>query len=161
MDLAFITPFQGILVLIIVGFLLVAAEVYVPGMILGILGAILLMVAVGWSCAAYGLVTGAYVAAGVGAFTMMGFVVWIFAFPKTYFGRKLINTDRLPAHQDSARDALLGCEGETLTALRPSGVARVAGRRLDVVADAAFIEADTPIIVTQVEGNRVVVRKKL
>jgi membrane-bound serine protease (ClpP class) len=41
--------------------------------------------------------------------------------------------------------------------LRPAGIADIAGRRLDVVAHGAFIEAGQPIVVAEVLGNRIVV----
>jgi membrane-bound serine protease (ClpP class) len=45
-----------------------------------------------------------------------------------------------------------------LTALRPAGVADVAGERLDVVTEGEFIVAGTPVVVTRSDGYRHVVR---
>ncbi len=53
---------------------------------------------------------------------------------------------------------LLGLEGVTLSALRPAGAARIAGRRVDVISEGAFIPAGVPVKVILVEGARVVVR---
>jgi len=55
---------------------------------------------------------------------------------------------------------LLGTEGVALTTLRPAGTADFGGRRIDVVADSEYIENGKPIVVTEVEGMRVVVREK-
>lgn len=52
-----------------------------------------------------------------------------------------------------------GKTGTALTALRPAGIGLIEGKRIDVVADGEFIEANEPIIVTLVKGNRVVVKK--
>ena len=41
--------------------------------------------------------------------------------------------------------------------LRPAGMARIAGRRVDVVSRGARIEVGTPVEVVEVRGNRVVV----
>lgn len=54
---------------------------------------------------------------------------------------------------------LVGKEGVAQSELRPAGVASIEGRRVDVVADGAFIPAATRVRVIAVEGNRVVVRK--
>lgn len=55
---------------------------------------------------------------------------------------------------------LLGVEGIAITTLRPAGTAEFNGRRVDVVTDSEYIEHGKPVIVTAVEGMRVVVREK-
>jgi len=55
---------------------------------------------------------------------------------------------------------LLGAEGIAATTLRPAGTAEINGKRVDVVTDSEYIEHGKPIIVTAVEGMRVVVREK-
>jgi len=55
---------------------------------------------------------------------------------------------------------LLGAEGVSLTTLRPAGTAEFNGKRVDVVTDSEYIDHGKPIIVTAVEGMRVVVREK-
>nr|WP_243108410.1 NfeD family protein [Maliibacterium massiliense] len=49
-------------------------------------------------------------------------------------------------------------EGVVLTPLRPAGTADFDGVRLDVLAESAFVEANTPVRVIRVEGSRIVVR---
>jgi membrane-bound serine protease (ClpP class) len=55
---------------------------------------------------------------------------------------------------------LLGAEGIAVTTLRPAGTAEINGKRVDVVTDSEYIEHGKPIVVTAVEGMRVVVREK-
>ena len=55
---------------------------------------------------------------------------------------------------------LLGAEGIALTTLRPAGTAEINGKRVDVVTDSEYIEHGKSIIVTAVEGMRVVVKEK-
>jgi len=55
---------------------------------------------------------------------------------------------------------LVGLEGIALTTLRPAGTGDFNGRRVDVVADSEYIQNGKPIVVTAVEGMRVVVREK-
>jgi membrane-bound serine protease (ClpP class) len=55
---------------------------------------------------------------------------------------------------------LVGAEGVAVTTLRPAGTAEIKGKRVDVVTDSEYIEHGKPIIVTAVEGMRVVVREK-
>lgn len=54
---------------------------------------------------------------------------------------------------------LLGRTGRALTVLRPSGVADIDGLRVDVVTEGDFLDSGTPIVVSHVEGVRVVVEK--
>lgn len=157
MELA-VPALQGIIVLMVVGFLMIAAEVFVPGMILGLLGALCLLAGIGWSYAEYGLVTGTLMLAGTGIVGTLAFLGWMAAFPKTFVGRQVINRNAVARPSNTEREALLGAAGEAITPLRPSGTARLNGRRVDVVAEAGFIEQGAPIHVVLVEGNRVVVR---
>jgi membrane-bound serine protease (ClpP class) len=53
---------------------------------------------------------------------------------------------------------LLGKQGMTHTTLRPSGIAMIEGRRVDVVTEGVVLDAGVPVEVVKVEGNRVVVR---
>ncbi len=59
----------------------------------------------------------------------------------------------LPGYQQ-----LLGSEGKATTDLRPSGTASINGKRYDVVSNGEYISKGTVIIVTAVNGNRIVVK---
>lgn len=54
--------------------------------------------------------------------------------------------------------ALEGRQGITRTVLRPAGVVEIDGKRIDVVTEGEFIEANMPIVVSRVEGIRVIVK---
>ena len=56
---------------------------------------------------------------------------------------------------------LIGKEGVTMTVLRPSGFAEIDGERVDVVSEGGMIEAQCPIKVIEVEGNRIVVAESV
>jgi len=53
---------------------------------------------------------------------------------------------------------LVGARGHALTDLHPSGAADIDGARVDVVAEAGFVAAGTPLVVVADEGYRRVVR---
>lgn len=57
-------------------------------------------------------------------------------------------------------ETLVGMEGETLTPLRPVGVIRIDGRRVDALAEGSSIDAGIPIVVTAVYDNQVKVRPR-
>ena len=50
-------------------------------------------------------------------------------------------------------------QGHAVSDLRPSGIAFIEGKRVDVVTDGDYVEANTPIIVTGVTGNQIIVEK--
>jgi membrane-bound serine protease (ClpP class) len=54
----------------------------------------------------------------------------------------------------------LAKEGRAVTDLRPSGLAVIEGRRLDVVSRGEYIEKDAGLVVTAVTANQIVVKKK-
>ncbi len=54
---------------------------------------------------------------------------------------------------------LVGREGVTTTPLRPSGMAVIDGRKVDVVTLGDYIDKDVPVRVVDNSGNRVVVRQ--
>lgn len=55
--------------------------------------------------------------------------------------------------------ALMNKCGEAVTGLRPAGIALIEGKRVDVVTDGEFIDAGTPVCVTDIQGRRVIVKK--
>jgi membrane-bound serine protease (ClpP class) len=50
--------------------------------------------------------------------------------------------------------------GLTQSALRPSGIAIIDGKRLDVTAESLFIEKDKKVKVIKVAGNKVIVKEE-
>jgi membrane-bound serine protease (ClpP class) len=53
----------------------------------------------------------------------------------------------------------IGKRGTALSPLRPAGIAELESERVDVVSQGEYIEANTPIEVVRVDGNRIVVRR--
>ena len=53
---------------------------------------------------------------------------------------------------------LIGAEGVTITSLRPVGVVKINGQRVDAMAESGIVEANTPIVVADVYDNQIKVR---
>jgi membrane-bound serine protease (ClpP class) len=71
----------------------------------------------------------------------------------------LSRTDRDTGWESAPqRSELVGREGTAITDLRPSGTALIGDERLDVVSEAEWIQAGTPVRVVSAEGYRHVVR---
>ena len=74
--------------------------------------------------------------------------------------RKTLSSDNGVTSQDPSLQELPGKDGITVTRLRPAGKALIDGKRFDVVSMGDFIEKDTAVVVTAVEGNRIVVKNR-
>lgn len=61
------------------------------------------------------------------------------------------------AGTDRRDEGLVGEEGPVEAALRPAGIARLAGRRVDVVTRGELVDEGARVRVIEVRGNRVVV----
>ena len=46
----------------------------------------------------------------------------------------------------------------TITALCPGGVVKINGRRVDAMAESGIVEANTPVVVTDVYDNQIKVK---
>ena len=96
---------------------------------------------------------------------LVGSLVLLRFLPRLPFGRRLILETGLGAGEGYASPPdtdkqWLGKRGIAVSPLRPSGIAEVARERVDVVSDGEFIESGAPIVVTRVDGNRIVVRRQ-
>ena len=154
-------PITLYITLLLTGFLLIGLEIFVPGGILGSIGAIAWLIAAGIGLAKFPspwnfLSAVALLFAGV-----ITFIIWIKYFPKSPVGKALsldASSKNYKAHRHT--DALpVGTVGEAASTLRPSGIAVFDGRRVDVVADGEWIEAGQSIKISSTTGGHVSVVK--
>lgn len=142
------------------GLVLLAIEIFVPGGILGVLGAMALVGAITTGFWAFPS-AGPVIAAGIIILTALVLVVWIRVFPRTSLGKAMTVTGDL-ANAKAAQpgiEALTGKTGETVTDLRPGGYAMIDGKRMDVVTDGRMLDRGRQIQVVEVRGNRIVVKE--
>lgn len=159
------------LLLISFGLLLIAVEVLViPGFgVAGVLGIAALLGGLTLGLVGEGATIAAIAsAAGRVAFaTLMAVVTGVVVLrylPASRFGKDLTLATELSAGGGFAaapvRDsAWLGREGQAVSPLRPAGIIDIGGERVDVVSEGEMIEAGATVIVSRVDGNRIVVRR--
>ncbi|MGI5868880.1 MAG: NfeD family protein [Kiritimatiellia bacterium] len=149
------------ILLILAGAVLMALEIFVPGGVAGLFGALLILWAAFYALTTVGGVLGASlaVAAVIIGIALLFLVIRIF--PKSFVGRNLsLDADLSESHAaDAELSALVGAQGVATTLLRPAGFAEIGGKRVDVVTRGESIESGAAIKVIEVEGNRVVVAK--
>jgi membrane-bound serine protease (ClpP class) len=153
------TSMEFFWILLLGGLMLLGAEVFVPGGILGAFG----MLALVGACAVGFLAFPGYgppVAVGIVVLAGLALVVWIRMFPRSGLGRRMTVSRDLRDAKATADGlgGLVGAEGQAVSDLRPSGFALIGGRRLDVITQGGMISKGTAVRVVLVEGNRVVVR---
>nr|WP_229671646.1 nodulation protein NfeD [Lentibacillus kapialis] len=150
------------LVLLILGVVLVVAELFLPGGIAGLIGIGAIITSLIMSGQDIG-----HMAMSISIAFIVTIIASIILF-KTMGGSKgffqrMILTDQTSTElgyvSSENRLELIGLKGKTVTPLRPSGTALFGDERLDVVTEGGFIEKDQPVKVVKVEGVRVVVRE--
>lgn len=152
---------EWILITLILGVILVCAELFIPGGILGTIGGLFLLASFFLVFNKYDTATGFYYLIGVVVLTGLCVYLTSKIVPRTSIGRSLFLKESESGYSSFQEDLsfLKGREGMAVTLLRPAGVAKIEGRRTDVVTEGDLISKGSRVRVTEVEGNRVVVRK--
>lgn len=167
MSLALITANLDwlMIALFVLGTVLIAIEVVVPGFgIAGVLGIIALI---------FGVRIAVDVVSTTVLVAMITIILIIIAALVIWFYRSLTKGGRLSralvlkskAKDDkgyvAAKDysMLLDKRGKALTMLRPTGTAEFDGEKVDVVTEGEFIQVGSHIEVIRVEGFRIIVRE--
>ena len=93
---------------------------------------------------------------------ILGYIV-LRIFPRTPFFNKLtlaaVESAQEGFQSVDTLSNLVGEKGIALNNLRPVGKAEINNIRIDVVTEGDYIEKDTPVVVTEVHGSRIVVRE--
>ncbi|MCK5162686.1 MAG: serine protease [Desulfobacula sp.] len=154
-------PYILPILLQLIGFLVIIAEVFIPS--LGLLTAIALTVFFYSLYLVYTSIstTAGMVLAGLDIVLVPVLLIAgmkILAKSPLALKRELSKKDGVVS-QKEVYEAYINMKGRSVTDLRPSGMAEINSQRVDVVTDGEYIDADTPIIVTNVSGNRIIVEQ--
>lgn len=141
---------QIFLILVVVGMFLIGAEIFLPGGVIGVIGALALLMAAGMGFVAFGVQGGMLCALVIVILTGICIVLWVRFFPSTRMGKNLMLSKDGKLFKSATAELmnLAGKEGVALSTLRPSGIAQIDGKRVDVVADGSWIEAGKRVCVT-------------
>ena len=156
-------PYILPLFLQVIGILVIIAEIFIPSF--GLLTVIALSVLF---YSLYLVFTTISTTAGM-IFTGLDIALLpvLIIFGMKILARSPLSLNRELSKQDgvvSQRQGLetyLHMKGKSVTDLRPAGMAQINSQRMDVVTDGEYIDADTPIVVTGVKGNQIIVEKTL
>lgn len=160
------------LLLVGLGLVMLALEVFVlPGFgIAGMLGIVAVLGGLSMGLVGEGATVRALLGAGsrvaVAMLLALAASLALLRFlPRLPFGRHLLLETQLDSAAGYAaapeRDkSWLGKGGRTTSPLRPAGFAEIDGERVDVVSEGEMIEAGASVVVSRVDGNRIVVRRQ-
>ncbi len=140
--------------LIGVGFL--AGELFVPGVVMGAIGCVLVL----GSLIAMFLSGGPLAGGGLTLVSLIAGAIIIKVASSRVTHRHRLDAESGYVGTDD-NTGLIGQEGVTATTLRPGGFATIGGKRVDVVTNGEMIEQGVPVEVVAVEGNRIQVAPKL
>ena len=143
----------------VIGIMVIIAEIFIPS--LGVLAVIALALL---SYSVYIVFTSISTTAGV-IFTGLDIIIVplivvlgikILAKSPLALKRELSKQNGVVSQKEKL-ETYINMKGTAVTDLRPAGMAQINSQRVDVVTDGDYIEAATPVIVTGVAGNRIVV----
>lgn len=149
-----------VLVLFTLGVGLIVLEFFVPGGIVGGIGAISIVAALYLS--AYNIVHLSY-SILIALIVTIGAAIFLYrriGLEKGLFRHIILNDKETPERGYTASDHrvdLIGKIGLAITPLRPSGTAVVDDERIDVVTEGGFIQQQSEVKIISVAGARVVV----
>jgi membrane-bound ClpP family serine protease len=153
---------NAIVLLFLLGVLLLAGEVFVPGAIMGIIGGLAMMLGCVLSFQQFGPAGGA-VATAI-AVTLLGITLYIELkwLPRSRFGKKLVVQSASDATSQPALaslEAVLGKTAEAVTTLAPSGYVLVEGRRYEAFCQSGHVAKGAMLRVTGLDNFRLIVTK--
>lgn len=148
--------------LVLVGLGLIAVEVYlVPGFnVVGVFGFVVILFAIGFAFSEAGFSGGLSTIVGtvvVGG----GLFYWMWtsgAWDRFILATNLKTDESSRARESEHRAKYLGKTGTAVTPLRPTGVAEIAGERIEVVTEGEFIASGSRVRVVAMDRRRFFVR---
>jgi membrane-bound ClpP family serine protease len=148
-----------IALLILIGlFLLILEILFVPGMVLGFISVILMLVGVIFSFRDYGTATGFTVLISTGVATAAT-VYWAFRSP---LWKKLQVHSLIDGKANASAEGAIktGDAGKTISRLNPMGKAFINNLQVEVQVNEGFIDQDEKIEVIKVQANKIWVKIK-
>ena len=150
----------AIVVLFIAGILLLALELFVPGMVVGIVGGLLIIAGVAMAFTLYGSSGGTIALLGGGLLLGVTLYLEFVVLPKTKLARKFsmhttVEGTSQPVVADLA--AVLDQQGETVTPLSPSGYVILQGRQYEAFSQSGFLAKGVTVRVTGLDNFRLIV----
>lgn len=149
-----------IVALFLIGALLLAIELFVPGMIVGIIGGLALLAGVVTAFNLYGALGGILALLGGGLLVGVTLYLEFVVLPKTRLAKKFSMTANVDGTSQPAVAELaevIDQSGETITPLAPTGYISLHGRRYEAFSQSGFLAKGVSVRVTGLDNFRLIV----
>lgn len=151
------------IVLFIIGLILLGIEALAPGFGLpGISGIIIILIGIilAMDNVEYAIMS---LSIAIIISTFLGIILVRKGYNSKLFKKVILNNKLVTDKgylSSSDRSHLIGKEGRTITDHRPSGFSMIENEKVDTISDEGFISKDTEVIVSKVEGSKIIIRRK-
>lgn len=147
-----------IIILAVIGFAFLLAELVLPGGILGVGGVLCLIASVVMTFNEYGPRAGAYAFLGVLVLGFIMLAIWMKNFKRLPFTKQLVLEKEIDNRDEENKlNSLVGKDGLTDTVVAPSGHATFDGEKIDVMTEVGRIEKGQAVRVVEVRGPSIFV----
>lgn len=151
---------NAIIILFLIGAILMAAEVFLPGAIAGILGGLALLVGSILSFGEFGFTGGVIASVGALALVILMLYLELVVLPKTALGRKMVVQTTVDATSQpplASLESVVNQPAEALTTLAPSGYVLVGGRRYEAFCRSGHAAKGAALKVVGLDNFRLIV----
>ena len=157
---------KTLILCVLLGLALISFEVFVPGGVLGILGALALIFAVGIAFNEYGILGGSLTFTVVFLLLVCVIFIQLKFLPKTRIGRRLFLNKTIkgqsnrPLTDVSPGSQVIGKSAEAITPLVPSGKIKIGKQLFEATSQDGFIAKGTRLRVVGKDAFHLIVRKQ-
>ncbi len=150
-----------IITLLSVALLLFFFEIVVPGGILAIMGACLVLAACVITFTNYGAMPALAVFVGSLVVSLLLLYLELKILPKTKYGKRLflLREQKTSSLSPQAGHEIIGQCGETITTMAPTGMVLIDGEKYEAFSQSGLLEKGTPVAVVKQDSFRLIVEK--
>ncbi|MBN1838029.1 MAG: hypothetical protein JW820_19380 [Spirochaetales bacterium] len=153
--------------LAVAGVVAIIVEMFVPALgLIGAGGLAAIVVSIVMVYRQFGTLVGSiYLGAAIVVLPVL-IVLYFRYMPRSFVGKRLIQHEvqereaGYASYTAERYEGLVGKQGNAVTVLRPVGTVLIDGSKYSAVTAGEYVEKDQPVVVTRVEGSRIVVRAR-
>lgn len=150
-----------IITLLLLALLLFFFEIVVPGGILAIMGACLVLAACVVAFTTYGAMEALAIFVGSLIVSLLLLFIELKILPKTKYGKRLflLREQKASSLSPQAGQEIIGQHGETITTMAPTGMVLISGEKYEAFSQSGLLEKGTPVAVVKQDSFRLIVEK--
>ena len=150
-----------IITLLLVALLLFFFEILIPGGIMALIGAILVIAACVVAFNDYGAMAALVVFVGALIVSLLLLYLELKFLPNTKYGKRLFlyRQQKASSLSPQAGQDIIGQCGEAITTMAPTGMVLIDGKKYEAFSQSGMLEKGTPVAVVKQDSFRLIVEK--